>query len=231
MVPTALRGCAHWLTLGLFVWPALALAPQLEHPQLWTAVLATAEDAIHGDAVTRPPRKIVEWIVLTGDNDGLSFLVIDKAAAQLHVFDGAGRFLGNDADPARGSARRRVGAGIGERPLNAILPEEKTTPAGRFIAERGRNLNGEDIFWVDYDAAVSLHRVLPPTLASAGSSGSRRRLAADNRISFGCINVPVAFYEAVVQRAFTGGRAVVYILPETRPAFTVFSRLRRMSSI
>ena len=210
MVPTALRGCAHWLTLGLFVWPALALAPQLEHPQLWTAILATAEDAIHGDAVTRPPRKFVDWIVLSNDNDGLSFLVIDKEAAQLHVFDAAGRFVGT-TPIVLGAARGDESVpGIGERPLGAILPGEKTTPAGRFIAERGRNLNGEDIFWVDYDAAVSLHRVRAANPRERRLERLATPTAADNRISFGCINVPVAFYKVVVQRAFTGGRAVVY---------------------
>ena len=49
--------------------------------------------------------------------------------------------------------------GIGDRPLKVVKSYEKTTPAGRFVTEPGRNLNGEDIFWVDYDAAVSMHRV------------------------------------------------------------------------
>lgn len=39
------------------------------------------------------------------------------------------------------------------------LPHERTTPAGRFLAEAGRNADGDDIFWVDYDVAVSMHRV------------------------------------------------------------------------
>ncbi len=43
--------------------------------------------------------------------------------------------------------------------MASILPEERTTPAGRFVAELGHNIKGEDIVWVDYDAAVSLHRV------------------------------------------------------------------------
>jgi hypothetical protein len=49
--------------------------------------------------------------------------------------------------------------GIGERKISDINPHERTTPAGRFISEPGRNLSGEDIVWVDYDAAVSMHRV------------------------------------------------------------------------
>jgi hypothetical protein len=31
----------------------------------------------------------------------------------------------------------------------------------------------------------------------------------DNRISYGCINVPAAFYDGVVRPLLAGGRAVV----------------------
>ena len=44
----------------------------------------------------------------------------------------------------------------------------------------------------------------------------------DKRISYGCINVPVRFYESVVRPAFTGTDGIVYVLPETRPARVVF---------
>jgi hypothetical protein len=75
---------------------------------------------------------------------------------------------------------------------------------------------------VDYDTALSLHPVV------TGQPKERRaeRLATpsplDNRISFGCINVPVKFYENVVSPSFTGTYGIVYILPETRTAREVF---------
>jgi hypothetical protein len=46
--------------------------------------------------------------------------------------------------------------------------------------------------------------------------------AADNRISFGCINVPVAFYDRVLSPLFHGSRGIAYVLPETRPLESVF---------
>ena len=56
--------------------------------------------------------------------------------------------------------------------------------------------------------------------------GATSRLASptplDNRISYGCINVPTQFYEKVVSRAFAGTHGIVYVLPETRPAREVF---------
>jgi hypothetical protein len=48
---------------------------------------------------------------------------------------------------------------------------------------------------------------------------------ADNRISYDCINVPAAFYKAVVAPAFTGMSGIVYILPEVRPIGSVFPGL------
>jgi hypothetical protein len=39
----------------------------------------------------------------------------------------------------------------------------------------------------------------------------------DNRISYGCINVPEAFYNEVIDGLFASGKGSIYILPETRP--------------
>ena len=62
----------------------------------------------------------------------------------------------------------------------------------------------------------------------AGIPSDRRgqRLASptalDNRISFGCINVPPAFYDLVVRDLFAATTGIVYILPETRSLEVVF---------
>ena len=111
-----------------------------------------------------------------------------------------GRLLG--ASPALlGVARGDDSVpGIGERPIADIRPEERTTPAGRFVAEMGANANGEDILWVDYDAAVSMHRVRATTRPSVACSGWRRETPTDNRISYGCINLPAAFYDRSLSR-------------------------------
>jgi len=114
--------------------------------------------------------------------------------------------------------------GIGTRPLSKILPEERTTPAGRFVATLGRDLK-TDVLWIDYDAAISLHRVI------TGTRDNRlARLAtatvADNRISYGCINVPAQFFDEVVLPAFKGTKGIVYVLPEVRSLSDVFAGYR-----
>ena len=44
----------------------------------------------------------------------------------------------------------------------------------------------------------------------------------DNRISFGCINVPPEFYTTYVHPAFIGIKGIVYVLPEMGPASELF---------
>jgi len=181
------------------------------------AVQARDRQADFGDVpASSAAREVADWAIATDDPGGLPFLVVDKAAATLYVFDAAGRLVGS-SPVLLGLARGDDSApGIGERPMARIRPWERTTPAGRFVAERGVNSHGEDIMWVDYDAAISMHRVRATNPAERRLERLRTPTIADNRISYGCINVPARFYEQRVIPAFAAGRAVVYVLPETR---------------
>jgi hypothetical protein len=166
------------------------------------------------------------WVRGSHDNGSLPFVIVDKRRARLWLYDDQGRLSG--VTPVLlGSARGDASVpGIGERAIRDIRPGERTTPAGRFYAEQGQNAAGEDIFWVDYDAAVSMHRV------RVNTPGERRleRLASntptDNRITYGCINVPVAFYDRQLAPLLTPRGGMVYLLPDTLPLRSVFSRLR-----
>ena len=165
---------------------------------------------------------MADWVVDSGDNHLKPFVIVDKMQAKVFVFDAQGRLRG--ATPALlGLA---IGddsvPGIGQRKLSSIRPEERTTPAGRFVASLDRNLKDEEILWVDYETAISMHRVI----TSNAKERRAQRLASaslrDKRISYGCINVPVNFYNKVLSPAFTGTDGIVYVLPETRSAREVF---------
>jgi hypothetical protein len=172
---------------------------------------------------SRDAQHVADWVVDSGDNRGLPFVIVDKKDAKVFVFDADGRLRG--AAPALLGLARGDEAipGIGDRKLSDIRPEERTTPAGRFVALLGYNLNGKDILWVDYDGAVSLHRVV------TNNPKERRleRLASpkplDHRISYGCINVPANFFNDVVSPAFTGTNGIVYVLPEARSNSETFA--------
>ena len=166
-------------------------------------------------------REFVSWVRATNNHRGQPFAIIDKKAAMLHVFDASGS--------PRGSSPVLLGLavgddsvpGIGTRKLADIRPAERTTPAGRFVSEPGRNLQGEDIVWIDYDAAISMHRVRASNKADRRLERLATPTAADNRISYGCVNVPAAFYDALLKPVFGVKPAVVYVLPETRPVDTL----------
>lgn len=163
-----------------------------------------------------PVRQVADWAVDSGDHGAHAFAIVDKQDARVWLFgpDGAlvqqtpallGAAVGDDPVP-----------GIGEKPLSQVLPEEKTTPAGRFVAEPGVNTHGEDIVWVSYDLAVSMHRVRPLVKAERRLQRLASPTPRDNRISFGCINLPVAFYEKVFSPLVRRTGAIIYVLPETR---------------
>jgi hypothetical protein len=149
-------------------------------------------------------------------------VLVDKRNAKVFVFDAQGELRG--AAPALlGSAiGDHTVPGVGDKPVAQVRPEERTTPAGRFVAEPGLNASGEDVVWVDYDAAVSMHRVRPHVKAERRLERLASATPADNRISYGCINLPVSFYEKVLSPLVRSTGAVIYVLPETRSAADLF---------
>ncbi len=168
-------------------------------------------------------RQVANGILRARDQGVHDFFIIDKRLARLYVFSVNGMLRGESAI-LLGSARGDDSVpGIGTRPLQQVRPHERTTPAGRFVAERGQNLDGEDIVWVDYDAAVSMHRVRAKVSKERRLERLSTPSARDNRISFGCVNIPTQFYEAVVSPTFARSNAVVYILPEVNPLQQAFS--------
>lgn len=189
------------------------------------AMARPCHGAAAAPAVSAPAREALLAIAALRDHRQQPFAVLDKLAARLWVFDPALRLVGS-APVLLGAARGDGSVpGIGQRAMSAIRPHERTTPAGRFRLEPGRNLNGEDIFWVDYGAAVSLHRLRPVHAAERRAQRLASPSAADNRISYGCINVPSMFYDRVIRPLFGHGRGHLYVLPETRPVHTLFPGL------
>lgn len=181
-----------------------------------------APDRLADAGASSAAQQVATWVTETGDNQGLPFLVIDKLDARVLAFDREGRLLG--ASPALlGLAHGDVSPpDIGARPLSDIAPEDRITPAGRFLASMGENLGGKSILWIDYDAALSLHPVITTRAADRRQQRLTTTTAEDNRISYGCVNVPAEFYERIVEPAFTGTMGVVYILPEHRSLSDVF---------
>ena len=177
---------------------------------------SAAEPARSAEAEPPDVRQLAQAALTTRDSQGLPFAIVDKKGARVFIYGADGGLKG--ASPVLlGLARGDDSVpGIGERNMSAIRPEERTTPAGRFISEPGVNLQGEDIVWIDYEAAVSMHRVRTGNKKERRLERLASTLAEDHRISYGCINVPAKFYDAHVKPLFGKAPGVIYVLPETR---------------
>ena len=167
-------------------------------------------------------RQVANWIINSGDNHRLPFMIIDKTNAKVFVFNANGQLRGAAAVLLGLSRGDDATPGIGLKKLANIPPVERTTPAGRFVAALDHNLQGEEILWVNYDTGISLHRVHTQNRKAQRGQRLSSITPLDNRISFGCINVPVLFYLDIVSPAFTGTNGVVYVLPEVHSLYEVF---------
>ena len=157
-----------------------------------------------------------------GRINNLPFMIVDKVNARVFLFDGQGQIKGTTSVLLGLAVGDDSVPGIGQRKLSTIRPEERTTPAGRFVASLDRDIHGKEILWVDYDTAISLHAVVKGTPKERRAERLASASALDKRIWYGCINVPVFFYETLVSPTFKGTNGIVYILPETRSAAQVF---------
>ncbi len=190
------------------------------------AVALSAPAQLLDSANFAEARRVATWISQSDDNGALQFIIIDKLNARLFLFDGSGDLRastpvllglarGDDSPP-----------GIGTRTLSAIKPAERITPAGRFVAEAGEDMGGRDLIWIDYDAAIALHRA-SDRKPGMGAPSRVQRLStatmAEKRVSLGCVNVSTAFYDRYIKPTFGVSKGIVYILPESRSATVEFN--------
>jgi hypothetical protein len=199
-----LRWALTCIAGALCVQPAQAIPT----PAAGTAVPDTAD---------AEPAASLAWAVIRArDHHGMPFAIVDKHAALLLVYRGDGSLAGRTPILIGRTPGDRSMPGVGERAQrHALRGDDRTTPAGRFDAEPGHNLNGEAIVWVDYASALAIHRLRPgPLHATRAPALDARSSPRDRRLSDGCIVVPTAFYAAVVQAVLGRGHAVVYVMPE-----------------
>lgn len=175
------------------------------------------------EAASSDVRQLAHWIVASADNKKQPFVIVDKKMAKVFVFRPDGQLRGSAPVLLGLSLGDDTVPGIGERKLSSMGPEERTTPAGRFVAALGTNLQGKDILWVDYEAAISMHRVVTSNAAERRAQRLASPSPLDNRISYGCINVPVKFYEHVLSPSFKQSSGIVYILPDRKPMAEAFA--------
>ena len=161
------------------------------------------------------------WVIDSGDNAGLPFVLVDKLNAQVLAFNAAGQLQG--AAPALlGMARGDRLLAPNDATMAEMRPRERITPAGRFVSRLARDSDGKELLVLDYQAAISLHPVIKGTPAERRAQRLSSATSQDNRISYGCINVPPDFYTRIVSPTFSRTKGIVYVLPETVSANELF---------
>jgi len=193
---------------------------------------AAAVPAVNPDAgmalvsASADAHQALRWVMELHDNEGLPFAIVDKKGGRIFVFGAGGQLRG--ASPAlTGLAPGDHSVpGMAQRSVASLREYERTTPAGRFVSEPGHNLQGEAIVWVDYTAKLAIHRLRPAPPSERRAERLASETPDDNRISMGCVVVPVSFYETVVGPVLGKSRGIVYVLPETQPLSRMLGALQ-----
>ncbi|ASQ90737.1 hypothetical protein CHL67_07185 [Prosthecochloris sp. GSB1] len=159
-------------------------------------------------------QKTYRWIEKERDNRKLPFAIIDKKNAHIYVFDDKGKII--DTGPVLlGIAKNdQIDPKTLKKPLSSIGKEDRVTPSGRFQSVIGPDHRGKQVLWVDPQFAIALH----PVVNVPGQNRFTRiesSSADDNRITWGCINVPVPLFKKVITPLFKPKSGFVYILPES----------------
>lgn len=225
MLACASRGIFSLVLLAGLAPTASASAAEVRRPPGSAPSEASSAD-VDAPPISADAARVADWIASSRDNRSLPYAIIDKKAASIFLFDRRGKAigqapvlvgiaLGDDATP-----------GVGNKSLAQLGPAEKTTPAGRFLAKYGWAAGRQRVLWVDYADSVGLHPI--PKDAAKSERRQERMLSPtsdDNRITFGCINVPAGFYAKRVRPVFQRKGGYVYVLPDTKQIEAVFPGL------
>jgi hypothetical protein len=196
--------------------PALASTGAQATPRasLASAGPATATRPPHLSALSAPAAELVRWVRRTDNHAGRPYVVVDKQQARVWVFDAQHQPVASSAALLGQARGDHEVPDIATRDVTQLALEARITPAGRFDTEPGVNLQGEPVVWLNHDAGLAMHRVRP----GLAQAGRLQRLAAGvasaQRVSMGCVVLPVAFYDAVIQPLLGQQTGVVYVLPE-----------------
>lgn len=216
----ALAALAAIVSLALASSPALAAGKAKAKAKPKPAAEAAPETP-----PSQAAARVLGWIAKTGDNGEYPYIVIDKTAARMFLFDAEGKRIG-DAPVLVGVAKGDDSSpGVGAKALSELGPAEKTTPAGRYLAKFGYAAGGKKVLWIDYADSVALHAVVTGNKKEHRVARLESPRADDNRITFGCVNVPTQFYSKAVTPLFKKEGGMVYVLPDTKTLEDVFPAL------
>ena len=161
------------------------------------------------NAATPTETAVVQNIVGQNDNQGKQFIVADKQAGTLTMYTASGQQI--TSTPTL----------FGKTKGDSV--SSKNTPSGRFETKQANvstegyggsaqvlTQNGQNLQLGG--STYAIHRVYTKYASENRQGRLDTPTATDNRISLGCINVPVDFYDTYLN---SDQDTVVYVMPET----------------
>lgn len=160
-------------------------------------------------------KDIAARVIKVNDNKQRPFIVVDKKKAEIYAFDSGGILLSKAPILLGMAIGDDLPIEIARLPLSQIKQSSRITPAGRYIAELGKDTHGKDVLWVDYAGNLAIHPVINVPRQDRLERLNSKTIE-DNRISWGCINVPKLFFKNHILNNFSRSKGMVYILPEVK---------------
>jgi len=189
---------------------------------LFTLFSAYVQCADYANTLSQDAKNLADWISETRDNQDLPFMVVDKKETSVFLFLADGKLYSATRALIGSMVGDDIVPGVGNKKLADVTVIERTTPAGRFVAQLGHSLTKSDLLWIDYESGFSMH----PVITSNPIERRLQRLASlntsEHRITYGCVNVSSLFYKEQVHEIFKVTGGIVYILPEIHSIQKVF---------
>lgn len=178
-----------------------------------------------GDTVSPHVQRVAAWAVHSRDHGRYPFIIVDKLNAKATAFDPNGRLIRTVPILIGMGMGDTFPPGVTSMKMQDTQPWQRVTPAGRYLAEEGKTPDGKRVLWVDYDNAIAIHKIPSKETSQRRHERIKSDNPAEHRITFGCINVPVTFYDEVVRPHFKKHGGIVYVLPDSKPVEAVFTKI------
>lgn len=173
-------------------------------------------------AMASEARGVYEAVAPVAKAEGKGFLIADKPNGVIHAFDKNGAYLAS-SDALYGKATGDVlTAESMAKTTEQMTDADRVTPAGTFrgqIADAADYAGGKGMVLTDSKGdpigGVGVHAIYLGNAAEARPARLASTTAADNKISFGCINTSNEFFlEKVLpnEDQFDGG--FVFVMPD-----------------
>ena len=156
---------------------------------------------------------------------GKAFMVVDKTNAMMYAFDGKGNLVGKSPVLTGISRGDALSKDFGIKSVDDLAVGERVTPSGRFDINKVPSEDyGEALNLAQTNrplAVIAVHRTYLGTPSERRTERLNTSTPEDNRISYGCINVPSKFYDGILSPNFNTGSAI-YVMPDTLTSHEVF---------